>query len=175
MVTLRVQGSVGAEVTLRYGEVLYPDGTLNVMTSVAGQIKRPGMVCNEHRLSRVFTIALNSHVILTLSQGGPCAPDVAYQSDTYILRGGDVEHFTPRFTWHGFRYVEVNMSNLHMPLTSDMLQGWVMHSNVSSALTFDSSASMLNTIHEMYRNTLMSNVMGVQSDCPHRERVCPLR
>ena len=29
-------------VMYRYGEILYPDGSLNVMTSVAGQIKKPG-------------------------------------------------------------------------------------------------------------------------------------
>ena len=41
-VRLRVQGPAGTRVRLRYGELLYPDGTLNGMTSVCGQIKQGG-------------------------------------------------------------------------------------------------------------------------------------
>ena len=37
--TLRVKGAVGTRVTLRYGELLHPDGSLNPMTAVTGQIK----------------------------------------------------------------------------------------------------------------------------------------
>src|SRR5690606_25712510 len=81
----KLAGKAGQPVKLRFGELLYPDGTLNVMTTVCGQIKKPGV-------------------------GGPGAPDVAEQSDTYILRGSDggqVEIYEPHFTYHGFRYVEV--------------------------------------------------------------------
>jgi len=35
-ITLRVRGRAGQTITLRYGELLYPDGRLNVMTSVCG-------------------------------------------------------------------------------------------------------------------------------------------
>jgi len=81
-VKLRVKGTAGTKVKLRYGELLYPDGTLNGMTAVAGQIKK----------SR---------------RGGPGAPDTAWQCDTYILKGKGEEEFVPRFTFHGFRYVEM--------------------------------------------------------------------
>ena len=40
--SLRVAGPAGTRVRMRYGELLYPDGTLNGMTSVAGQIKQGG-------------------------------------------------------------------------------------------------------------------------------------
>ena len=39
---LRVRGPAGTRVSVRYGELLYPDGTLNGMTSVCGQIKEGG-------------------------------------------------------------------------------------------------------------------------------------
>lgn len=42
IVSLRVWGQRNDTVKMRYGEVLYPDGTLNVMTSVAGQV---GTLC----------------------------------------------------------------------------------------------------------------------------------
>ncbi len=80
---LRVRGPAGTAVKLRFGELLYPDGTLNVMTSVCGQIKNG----TENRDNEY--------------------PQLAYQSDTYILSGRGDEVYLPRFTWHGFRYVEV--------------------------------------------------------------------
>ena len=82
-VTLRVKGPAGTKVKLRYGELLYPDGTLNVMTSTCGQIKPGGAV------------------------QVPGVPVPACQNDTYILKGAGEEVYTPRFTFHGFRYVEV--------------------------------------------------------------------
>ena len=42
VVRMQVRGSAGSRVRLRSGELLYPDGTLNGMTSVAGQIKGGG-------------------------------------------------------------------------------------------------------------------------------------
>ena len=82
-VKLRVQGPRGTTVRMRMGECLYPDGTLNPRTAVAGQIKGQ----NEDGTPR----------------GGPGAPEIAWQSNSYTLRGGGPEEYTPRFTFHGFR------------------------------------------------------------------------
>ena len=76
-------GEAGERVTFRYGELLNKDGTVNGMTAVCGQIKREGM-------------------------GGPGAPALAEQHDIYIRRGGGNESYAPRFTWHGFRYVQID-------------------------------------------------------------------
>ncbi len=81
-VRLRVQGPAGRQVVLRFGEDTLKDGQINVMTSVAGQIKG--------------------------GNGGPGAPHIAWQEDRYTLKGGGVETWSPRFTYHGFRYVEVS-------------------------------------------------------------------
>lgn len=142
-VTLRVRGEAGRRIQLRYGELLNKDGTLNPLTSVAGQIKKKGV-------------------------GGPGAPDVAWQSDVYICKGDGEEVYTPRFTFHGFRYVEV--SGLDPRPSLDMLTAHTMHTDVASAGSFSCSNEMLNRVQEMTRRTLMSNLFGVQSDCPARER-----
>ncbi|MGC8746901.1 MAG: family 78 glycoside hydrolase catalytic domain, partial [Candidatus Saccharicenans sp.] len=86
-VRLRLRAPRGTRIQLRYGELLYPDGTLNPMTSVCGQIKglRPDGT----------------------SIGGPGAPEIAVQQDVYICKGEGEEVYIPRFTFHGFRYVEV--------------------------------------------------------------------
>ncbi len=152
-VRLCVNGPSGTKVKLRYGELLYPDGRLNVLTSVCGQIK-PNP---------------NDEV----PQAGPGyagkgAPDLADQSDTYILKGDGEEVYTPRFTFHGFRYVEV--TGLPQKPDKKTLMGLRLNSAVESAGTFSCSNEMFNQIHKMSKRTFQSNIFSVQSDCPTRER-----
>jgi len=142
-VTMRVKGGKGTRVDLCYGELLYPDGTLNGMTAVCCQIKAKG-------------------------RGGPGAPDIAFQNDTYILKGEGEETFTPRFTFHGFRYVEI--TGFPGRPTLETLIGLRMNSDVRKAGHFACSNPMFNQIQEMTEWTLLSNLFGVQSDCPHREK-----
>ncbi len=137
------RGAAGQKVTFRYGELLHTDGTVNCMTSVCGQIKRPGM-------------------------GGPGAPDVAVQSDVYIRRGGADETYAPRFTWHGFRYVQIE--GLATILKPSDVTAIPLASAVPNACHFECSNTLLNDIHRMCRETFLSNLFGVQSDCPARER-----
>lgn len=148
-VSLRLNVARGTSLTLRYGELLHPDGTLNPMTSVAGQLKgyRQGT---------------------TESPGGPGAPEVALQSDTYIASGGE-ETYHPKFTFHGFRYVEI--TGLKKPLPIESVTAMRLNSDVEDAGTFDCSNPMLNQIQAMCRRTFKSNIFSVQSDCPHRERL----
>ncbi|MCB8933647.1 MAG: glycoside hydrolase family 78 protein [Fimbriimonadaceae bacterium] len=141
-VSVRLDVPAGTEIHFRYGELLHPDGTLNPMTSVAGQIKREGV-------------------------GGPGAPAVAWQADTYIARGGG-ETYTPRFTWHGFRYVEI--TGLAAPLPLEAITAQRLNSDVESVGAFECSNPLLNEIQAMCRRTFLSNIFSVQSDCPHRER-----
>jgi alpha-L-rhamnosidase len=137
---------------MRYGELLHKDGMLNPLTSVCGQIKgkrKDGPGAGQ-------------------SVGGPGAPDVAWQSDTYIAKGGGEETYTPRFTFHGFRYVEITGLPAAPPLAA--LTGLRLHSDVAAAGSFACSNERFNRIQQMCRRTFVSNLIGVQSDCPHRER-----
>lgn len=147
-VTLKLDVPAGTRVQLRYGELLYADGSLNPMTSVAGQIK--GLKKDSQE-----------------SVGGPGAPPVAWQADTYVARGGG-ETYRPKFTFHGFRYVEIRWLPKPLPLTS--VVAGRLHADVEPIGTFDCSDPMFNRIQAMCRRTFLSNLMSVQSDCPHRER-----
>jgi alpha-L-rhamnosidase len=140
---LNVTGPAGAVVHLTYGELLSLDGSLNPMTSVAGQIKS--------------------------GNGGPCAPRVAVQTDLLLLGAeGTVRGWRgPRFGWHGFRYALVN-ATAGVHITG--VRAWGMRSAVASAWHFNSSSAVLNGASAMAQNTLDANLMGTQSDCPHRER-----
>jgi alpha-L-rhamnosidase len=144
---LRVKGAAGTRVRLRYGELLYPDGTLNGMTSVCGQIKGGGK-------DYVYD--------------GKGQPKTAFQIDEYILKGEGEEMFTPRFTFHGFRYVEV--TGFPGALTLDSVEGLRLNSDVMPVGEFSCSNEMFNRIQEMTLWTQLANMFSVQSDCPHREK-----
>jgi len=147
-VKIKVQAPEGTKVTLRYGELLNQDGTLNVMTSVAGQIKgRKG----------------DGSLI-----GGPFAPDTAWQSDIYITKGKGIEYYTPKFTFHGFRYVEV--TGYPGKPSLDAIEGLRLSSDLPKTGSFECSNDLFNEIQKMTEWTFLSNVFSVQSDCPHRER-----
>ena len=142
----------GTQITLRYGELLHKDGTLNPMTSVCGQIK--GTRKNAEGEA--------------IPVGGPGAPKIAWQSDTYIARGGGPETYTPRFTFHAFRYVEVTGYPGTPP--ADAIEGLRLNTDVTEVGTFACSNDQFNRIQQMCRWTFLSNMFAVQSDCPHRER-----
>ena len=57
---IKISGNTGDTITFRFGERIYNDGTLNTMTAVTGQIKNKGT-------------------------GGPGAPEIAWQTDSYII------------------------------------------------------------------------------------------
>jgi alpha-L-rhamnosidase len=90
------------------------------------------------------------------------------QADEYICRGDGPETYEPRFTYHGFQYVEV--SGLPDPPAPDALTGIVIHTDISPAGAFSSSHSMLNQMETLARRSLVGNLHGIVTDCPHRER-----
>jgi alpha-L-rhamnosidase len=149
-VLLRASGPAGCRINLRYGELLYPDGTLNPMTSVMTQIKN----------SRVST-----------AMGGP---PTAWQQDSLILRGSGAageehEELRPRFTFHGLRYVEVTFEG-PKPRSWEVI-GERLNSDVASAGSFACSNELFNRLQNVVRWTQLSNMFSVQSDCPHREKL----
>ncbi|MCL5006361.1 MAG: glycoside hydrolase family 78 protein [Acidobacteria bacterium] len=92
------------------------------------------------------------------------------QTDSYVLKGAGLEVYEPRFTWHGFREVEVNSAP--GPMTRATLEGRVVHSDVEPAGKFECSNDLFNRILHNARWSQLSNMhCGVPSDCPHRERL----
>ncbi|MES1217630.1 MAG: family 78 glycoside hydrolase catalytic domain, partial [Bacteroidota bacterium] len=140
---IKIKGKAGAEIHLRYGEDIYKDGTLNFMTSVCTQLK--------------------------WGNGGPGSPKVAWQEDDYILKGDGIETWAPRFTFHGFRYIEIT-GWPGKPTVND-IEGLRMNSDVAEAGNFECSNTMFNKLHEAIQWTFLSNIFSVQSDCPAREKM----
>lgn len=142
---IKVQGPKGTTISLRYGEDLFSDGRLNGLTSAATQIKKGG------------------------TKGGPGMPETAWQEDHYTLKGEGLEEWHPRFTFHGFRYIEVTGWPGKPALEN--FAGLKMHANLDAAGSFSCSNDMFNQLHEVIKRTFLSNVFSVQSDCPAREKM----
>jgi alpha-L-rhamnosidase len=88
-------------------------------------------------------------------------------TDTYYMKGYGLEEWTPKFTYHGFRYIEA--SGLPMKPTDSTLIAKVMHNKMERSGNFECSNTLLNKIYE---NTLWSqrgNTMSVPTDCPQRD------
>ena len=140
---IKLSGKTGDTITFRFGERIYEDGKLNPMTTVAGQIKRKGV-------------------------GGPGAPEIAWQTDSYIVGNNSDAWFTPDFTYHTYRYMEIKGLD-YKPSVSD-IKGLFIHTNVDGKNSFSCSSELLNSIQEATERTFLANLVSVQSDCPAREK-----
>ncbi len=97
----------------------------------------------------------------------PKSNNLALTTDKYILSGKENETYEPRFTYHGFRYVEI--SGPVNPLRSEDIAGIVVHSDVEPVGTFECSNERLNKIHEVTVWSQRANLMGIPTDCPQRD------
>jgi alpha-L-rhamnosidase len=89
-------------------------------------------------------------------------------SFTYVLRGGSHEVWHPRFSYTGFRYVRVETSGV---VNVDRLSGRFVHDDVRVDGNFMSSDELLNKIHRLIDRAMLSNMVSVLTDCPHREKL----
>ncbi len=91
----------------------------------------------------------------------------AYQTDRVSFTGSGVETWEPHFTYHGFRYVQVD--GLTETPTLANITGIVVRSNLTETGTFVTSDSLLN---KLQRNILWGqrgNFLDVPTDCPQRD------
>lgn len=103
-----------------------------------------------------------------LSQKSGGGAPLLKQVDTYISSGDDAETWTPIFTWHGFRYVEITGINSKPDL--DAVVGHLIRSDVEIVGQFESSDPLINRIHDMALWSYEGNLMALPMDCPIRER-----
>jgi alpha-L-rhamnosidase len=122
---LRVKGKRGTQVTLKFAENLYSDGTVNQENLIKAAAR-----------------------------------------DVYVLKGGEEEAWEPRFTYHGFRYVQVE-GFPGRPEPRNLLVK-VIRSSVQPNGVFETSNELINRIHKMVWWTEASNLYSVPTDCPQR-------
>ncbi len=125
-VRLRGSAPAGTTVTLRFAEVLNPDGT-------------------------VYTANLRT----------------ARATDYYTFKGEGEEIWEPRFTFHGFRYVEV--ANYPGEYTKDTITGVVLHSAMAQTGHFECSDPTINQLQSNILWGQKGNFVDVPTDCPQRD------
>jgi len=91
----------------------------------------------------------------------------ARATDTYIKKSNAPEVWTPCFTFHGFRYVEV--TGLPSPPTRECITGIVLHSAMEPSAEFSSSSVMLNRLYQNIVWGQKGNFLEVPTDCPQRD------
>ncbi|MFW6248015.1 MAG: family 78 glycoside hydrolase catalytic domain [bacterium] len=123
---VRLSGSRDTTITLRFAEMLNPDGTLyveNLRTAKA--------------------------------------------TDTYTCSGDGEFTWEPRFTFHGFRYVEV--SGVDDPPEPEQIAGIVLHNDLPLTGSFDCSHPLVNQLQSNIQWGQRGNYLEAPTDCPQRD------
>jgi alpha-L-rhamnosidase len=87
--------------------------------------------------------------------------------DEYICRGKGKEVWQPRFTFHGFRYVEI--SGLKGKPRASAVTGIVIGSDNPRAGSFACSDPRLNQLQSNIQWGQRGNYISVPTDCPQRD------
>jgi alpha-L-rhamnosidase len=90
----------------------------------------------------------------------------AKATDRYILSGG-ADEFEPTFTFHGFRYAEVE--GWPGELKAEDLTAIAVGSELTRIGEFSSSDPLLNQFHENVVWGMRGNFLDVPTDCPQRD------
>jgi alpha-L-rhamnosidase len=92
----------------------------------------------------------------------------ATATDTYILSGNGDEIYTPAFTFHGFRYVE--LSGYPGTPTTASIEGLVDNSlPATPSIRFTSSSDLLNSMGNLGIWGQRGNFLSIPTDCPQRD------
>lgn len=91
----------------------------------------------------------------------------AAATDVYILKGAGEEIWEPRFTYHGFRYLQIE-GWPGTPAANNFIVKKV-RSDVQVAGNFNCSNDLLNRINQMVQRTEASNLHSIPTDCPQRD------
>ncbi|WP_328540364.1 alpha-L-rhamnosidase [Streptomyces sp. NBC_00344] len=91
----------------------------------------------------------------------------AAATDLYTLKGGGEETYEPRFTFHGFRYVEV--TGFPGTPAAQAVTGRVMHTSAPFTFEFETNVPMLNKLHSNITWGQRGNFLSVPTDTPARD------
>lgn len=95
----------------------------------------------------------------------------------YTLKSDKPETWHPRFSYYGFRYIQVEGAVLSgepnpqgLPVIEDIASCFIYNSAPEHS-SFESSSEVMTKAHWLIRNAERSNMQSVLTDCPHREKL----
>ena len=95
----------------------------------------------------------------------------------YTLKGEKEEIWMPRFTYYGFRFVEVNRAvpagypNQENQAVLENIQLLHTRNAAPQAGSFKCSDTLFNSTYNLIKWSIKSNLASVATDCPHREKL----
>ena len=95
----------------------------------------------------------------------------------YTLKGEGVETWHPRFSYYGFRYIQVEgavlkgQKNPHRLPVIQKIQSCFVYNSAPKVSTFQCSNRIFNEAHRLIEKAVRSNMQSVFTDCPHREKL----
>ena len=143
---LTFKGKAGQEITIRFGEMNYPE------TIPTEPVAPYTIAMYKEKKGQVYTDNYRS----------------ALSTDRYILRGDAAgETYEPRFTFHGFRYVEIH--GLERPLPLEAVKGIVLESIGARTSGYETSDERVNRLFSNIIWGQRGNFLSVPTDCPQRD------
>jgi Alpha-L-rhamnosidase N-terminal domain./Bacterial alpha-L-rhamnosidase. len=95
----------------------------------------------------------------------------------YTLKGEGDETWHPRFSYYGFRYIQVEgavlkgQENPHKLPVLKNIQSCFVYNSAKKVSSFESSNPIFNAAHRLIEKAVRSNMQSVFTDCPHREKL----
>lgn len=89
----------------------------------------------------------------------------AMAQDIYIAKGGE-ETILPRFTYHGYRFVEI--TGIDNPLPVESVKGVALSSIHELASHYETSNVKVNKLWENITWSSLANFISIPTDCPQR-------
>lgn len=95
----------------------------------------------------------------------------------YTLNGEGIETWHPRFSYYGFRYIQVEGAVLegepnpdNLPVISK-LNSCFVYNSAEEVSSFECSNPLFTQTHRLIERAERSNMQSVLTDCPHREKL----
>jgi alpha-L-rhamnosidase len=93
---------------------------------------------------------------------------IAKCADTIVGNGAPILNWTPKFTFHGFRYVQIEGWPTGEPDRQD-IEALVIHSDMRRRGFFNCSNPHVNQLHSNAVWSMRGNFVSIPTDCPQRD------
>ncbi|KAJ5936260.1 hypothetical protein N7454_005558 [Penicillium verhagenii] len=127
--------------------------------NLVGRVRIPSLIPTDP------TVTLIHAEVLENQELGIRPLRIAKCKDTIISAGREIHDWAPRFTFHGFRYVQID----GWTPTLDNLVAEVMHTDLQRTGWFNCSHDMINKLHENATWSMRGNFLSLPTDCPQRD------
>ncbi len=95
----------------------------------------------------------------------------------YTLKGDGDETWHPRFSYYGFRYIQVEgavlkgQKNPRKLAVLKSIKSCFIYNSAAKVSSFETSNMIFNNAHRIIKMAIQSNMQSIFTDCPHREKL----